>query len=1325
MLLSLTVDAIWYILQWNGNTDTVSQGTAFSLQLAATGIILLSNIMGLLYGWKLRRIVKSMRHQRACDRATMAEIGTVPPLRESQSSSFSALRSFRLTSNAASPSDKEVAANREITIGVDAKEAAAAPYCPNEIVTSKYTFYNFLFVFLQLQFSRLANVYTTVIVFLCFFDFSPVSPVASLTPLLIVFVSSAIKDVTEDLKRQKADAQVNGKPIELYRRVNAKVERLTVKWRDVQVGDIVLMKDGDEASSDLLILSTSRDDGRCYVATANLDGESNTKIRSVPSITRKLTTATEILENHTIKVECDAPNRSLFDFNGRLVVDQTSAALSMDNVILRGSDLCSSEWTLALVIYTGKETRIALNGSTVPQKRSRVEKVLNSMFILILTLLFSIAVACSLGNNSWNFIVAREFPWYLTTNPEDDADYNNFVFLSYVILFNNMIPLSMYVTMEGVRFLYARYVENDLEMYHEESDTPAQARNSNIMEDLGQIQYIFSDKTGTLTQNEMIFSKCSVAGLKYGDVDADGESDRSSFPGTQFTDARLLSRLDNRHGTASDIHEFLLLLMLCNTVIPSIDPETSEIRMQASSPDEEALVFAAYALGYKLERRDGATCYVNVRGEDQVWEILAVLEFNSDRKRMSVVCKGPDEKIRLYCKGADNVILQRLSTDHEQAVTLVTVGHLHEYAAEGLRTLTGAVKIMDEVTYSKWQIHYAEASMSVRDRSAKVAAAADLIECNMHLLGATAIEDRLQDGVADCISSLRAAGINFWVLTGDKKETAISVGLASQVMDDTMDVILLGQSDKSELTLKLEELYVDLVEDKWITQEDSASKVLWETTKQLIKASIHTISDNLAGGMTNVKTKRRCRQRAGTGGCRNRLDTATDETIHDLNSMEIVVDVDKPVGDGMERERSAAQSEEDDVLDYAMVIDGQTLTMLLQDDIKYLFLAVARKCKSVICCRCSPAQKAAVVTLVTQPRLMWGPGFLSLSIGDGANDVPMIQAASVGVGISGKEGRQAVLSSDFSIAQFKYLKRLLLVHGNYSYKRISKLILFSFMKNMALSISNFWFAIQTRYSGLLMYFGILFTLYNALFTTIPIFFVALYNQDVPTAVLMQHPRLYHNGLHNRSFNWVSFFGWCTLGVWHAYVIFEVAFVSDGYYRNYTKSSQNPDAFLFSNTGFGLWADGTAAYTYLVVASTVQVSLLTSNWTKYNVAAVIGTVVFYFLFIWFLSNLFTWTSVDIYESARANGIVTVLSQEPWFWLGMLLSAIATVLPNYILKAGRVLFYPEPSHLMREWNKHPSSSEGGVHAENACIRPKLVRRNTGYAFSHHQEEPRLIS
>ncbi|RLN67268.1 hypothetical protein BBJ28_00014759 [Nothophytophthora sp. Chile5] len=1374
MQLTLLVDIIWYYEGYNGKLGSVSAGTSVLMQGFFSILLTMLNVAGFMYGWKLRRIVKAVQNQRECDRAALATMMPSPQRVNSLHQTLSINQSAEIDG------DETLSARRKIVVspgmphvrprrslsGASAslpavlktrnqrrKEAEAQEespvFCSNLICTSKYTYYNFLFVFLKMQFSRLANFYTTIVVALCFFGFSPVSPVASLTPLLIVFATSALKDVSEDLRRQKADGQVNSKPAHIVRRdTNDVIKHVEGMWQDIEVGDLLILKDGDDVPADCILLATSRADGRCYVETANLDGETNLKIRSVAKCTKHFLSAEEILEQHKLMVECDAPNKDLFYFDGVLklenvfedspVVDANAedneTSLSMDNLILRGSESRNAEWTVALVIYTGKETKVSMNSAAVPLKRSFVEKTLDTMFVLVLMLLFGISIACTLGNNNWNLGMADSTtPWYIK------EDSNGYIFLSYVILFNNLIPLSMYVTMEGVRFVHARYIENDLEMYDAKTDTPAQVRNSNINEDLGQIQYIFSDKTGTLTCNEMIFAKCTIAGLRYNDIEMD--IDKMPRPGTRFNDNRLLARLNSNHSTKKEIHEFLLLLTICNTVIPEINAPPSRssscsdvrepqappsIKYNASSPDEEALVLAASDLDYVLSSRDGTVCNTIIQGQPMSFEILNVLEFNSDRKRMSVIVRNPDGSLVLYCKGADDVIFDLLSKSQPQGVAHVTRGHLQEYASEGLRTLTAAMRRLTQEEYDQWNHLYRQAELSMEGRAAKIAKVSAIIEVELTLLGATAIEDRLQDGVEESICSLRKAGINFWVLTGDKKETAISIGMSSHVIDDNMDVIVLGQRDKGSLRTKLEELYVDLVDDKWGSDEtSSAMSVLYEALKRAILYLWDLVKLALVGRDEEAearKKRRRMPRREHLGADMTPTDSPVhyDEVYpalpnHDVSEASFdrgLCDHDfEPKNETLTGGTGSSSSEFiDEDLEFAMVIDGKTLALVLDDDIKYLFLAVATQCKSVICCRCSPAQKAAVVKLVTEPTLMFSPGNITLAIGDGANDVPMIQAANVGVGISGKEGRQAVLSSDFSIAEFRFLKRLLLVHGNYSYKRISKLILFSFMKNVALSLSNFFLAMETMYSGLLMYFSIFFTLYNALFTTIPIVVIAMYNQDVSPAVLMQYPTLYVNGLKNRSFNWLSFFGWCVLGVWHAYVVYAVPFFTNGSIVWYFSSVSS--SLMFDKRDLGLWANGVASYTYLITASTAQVALMTSNWTRANVISTVGTLVFYYLFTAFFCAVFGWTKTDFYDTEVGYGVVSQLIRESWFWLGLLMAVAAAVLPNYIVKAGRVLFYPEPSHLMREWNRLAKGEDAAVVVDS----PRLVRRNTGFAFSY---------
>jgi phospholipid-translocating ATPase/phospholipid-transporting ATPase len=175
-----------------------------------------------------------------------------------------------------------------------------------------------------------------------------------------------------------------------------------------------------------------------------------------------------------------------------------------------------------------------------------------------------------------------------------------------------------------------------------------------------------------------------------------------------------------------------------------------------------------------------------------------------------------------------------------------------------------------------------------------------------------------------------------------------------------------------------------------------------------------------------------------------------------------------------------------------------------------------------------------------------------------------------------------------------------------------------------------------------------------------------------------------NGLKNRSFNWVTFFGWCGLGMWHAYVIYAVPFFSNGFIVWYFAKDTNNE-YMFGSRDLGLWADGVAAYTYLITASTVQVALMTSNWTRANILSTIGTLIFYYLFLAFFCNLYGWTHTEFYETENGYGVLGELFSTAWFWFGLVIAVIGAVLPNFIAKSGRVLFYPEPSHLMREWNR----------------------------------------
>ncbi|CAG8628646.1 21089_t:CDS:2, partial [Gigaspora rosea] len=510
--------------------------------------------------------------------------------------------------------------------------------------------------------------------------------------------------------------------------------------------------------------------------------------------------------------------------------------------------------------------------------------------------------------------------------------------------------------MEVVKFQQALLINDDLDMYYEKTDTPALCRTSSLVEELGQIEYIFSDKTGTLTCNEMEFKQCSIAGIAYADHVEEAKRARI-VDGVEvgFHDFKQLRENIRNHPTGNVINEFLSLLSICHTVIPEReDDNPANIIYQASSPDEGALVKGASLLDYVFTTRRPKSVNVRINGVDDEYEILSICEFNSTRKRMSTVVRGPDGKITLYCKGADTVILERLGDDNPFVEQ--TLQHLEEYATEGLRTLCIAMREVSEEEYRVWSTVYEKASTTLVNRQDELDKAAEMIEKNLFLLGATAIEDKLQDGVPETIHTLQQAGIKIWVLTGDTQETAINIGLSCKLINEEMTLITVNEESH------------------------------WET-KEFLEKRIHSVK-----GRVNPETE--------------------------------------PL---------------------ALVIDGRTLGFALEKEIEGTFLELATMCKAVICCRVSPLQKALVVKLVKRHLKA-----ILLAIGDGANDVPMIQAAHVGVGISGLEGMQAARSADVSISQFRYLKKLLLVHGAWSYQRLSKLILYSFYKNITLYMTQFW-----------------------------------------------------------------------------------------------------------------------------------------------------------------------------------------------------------------------------------------------------------------------------
>jgi phospholipid-translocating ATPase len=996
-------------------------------------------------------------------------------------------------------------------------------YISNSIRSSRYTIWDFLPKQIVWQATRLNNVYFISIgVPQAIPGLSTTGSYTTILPVIFFILLTVLKEGYDDFRRHRLDNVENNQTARiLHQRTNvshgqsfarkslAKLMQLPVllrrtqtlvrekqhviaekvvdkdselqwaetKWRNIKVGDIVRLSRDEAVPADIVLLYANGENGLAYVETMALDGETNLKSKQAPKGLRACSAIAGI-KACSAEVVAEDPNRDLYDFNGQLTMHGNTSPLTLNEVVFRGSVLRNTGYAIGLVINTGEECKIRMNANHHPKaKKPRLERYANQVVLTLISYVVLLSVGESMGYIMWHQDY-EQHAWYLNNAYVKLKQ----IFIGFLIMFNNVIPLALYVSLEIVKLGQMAMIMSDVQMYDEETNVPMICNTNTTLENLGQVSYVLSDKTGTLTENVMRFRKMSIGGValshffhgkpegsrsgsicvpgiekvdeeKSGVLVEDREVSDSGTPTREtilksparrrsshqlafrigeLTTADMLEQLRRNPSSpfSRNARDFILCMALCHTALPETCNEGG-IKFQASSPDELALLEAAQDMGFLMVHRSthSITLLENDESGHKIrhdYEVLDTIEFSSKRKRMSVLVRCPDGRIMLLCKGADSVIMPRLyqatlasrkshevrrsahlerenqrrslsreprnsfggrpsmtmrrrsSMDirpeskqttlavpkssqhtkvhtralgvpgyeeasavfHSPAVTdeahvfSQCFRHLDEFATEGLRTLLFAQKVIPQAEHDTWKELFQDATTSLTNRQERIEAAADVIEQGFSLLGASAIEDKLQKGVPETIGKLRRANMKIWMLTGDKRETAINIAHSAQIC-----------KPESEM---------------WILD-------------------------------------------AAKGDPAKQVEEISGEIIREWGRHHSV-----------------------------LVIDGQTLGAVEEDAVlKQTFYSLIPMIDSVICCRASPAQKAGIVRAI-RARI---PSALTLAIGDGANDIAMIQASHVGVGISGKEGVQAARVADYSIAQFRFLQRLLLVHGRWNYVR--------------------------------------------------------------------------------------------------------------------------------------------------------------------------------------------------------------------------------------------------------------------------------------------------
>ncbi|KAF9016585.1 phospholipid-translocating P-type ATPase [Hymenopellis radicata] len=1199
-------------------------------------------------------------------------------------------------------------------------------YKTNQVITSKYTVITFLPRNLLEQFRRIANVFFLGIAVLQFFPkFSTISPGLVIFPLLVVLGITAIKDGYEDFKRHQSDSRVNRSTIRVlsgaewsnpnvsaakssnfFRSANTPdVEKAEgtpdanlaepvpqspttaeiefdddiaatapkeehhglhlfghhastrshwkkLMWEDVCVGDFVKIYDNESLPADILICATSEEENVAFVETKNLDGETNLNLTH-------LTTA-KACAGSKFTVDCDRPDNNMFKLNAAVKMNDEVVPVDIQMTLLRGTVLRNTGWVIGLVLFTGEDSKIVLNSGGTPSKRSKVERQMNPQVFINLLILACMAVACAIADSVLEHQqYPKGAPWlYGDNRPGDNPSINGLVTFAFALItFQNIVPISLYISIEFVRTCQAAFIYFDAAIYYEKTGQATLARTWNLSDDLGQIEYIFSDKTGTLTQNQMIFRQCSINGKVYsGDVeevtvpsaptavDPEAEQASSSTDSSSATATVIVPKPEARfHSSALEadiaaavatspslsaesaraLHGFFSVLALCHTVLTSIDRETGKIDYKAQSPDEAALVRAAADAGYIFRGRDREVLTLQTpfsTGPDDVdrYELLNILEFTSARKRMSVIVRKLDDedgRLFLLMKGADNVVFERLRAKGDEALREQTETDLSEFANGGLRTLTLAYRVVQEEEYRKWSERYHEATVALDEREEKIEKVSAELEYDLRLLGATAIEDSLQDGVPETIADLKRAGIKIWVATGDKLETAIAIGHSTNLIGKESNIIVIrGGNDHSRpIYQQMVHAVEEFFPESGILDDDGA-----------------------------VVEKVLSLQRTRTGGESDRPPVPLRRVETGISSIVGPNNGERPGG-------------------FVLVIDGSALGHALGDeDHKSLLLRLAMLCEGVICCRVSPLQKALVVRLVKD-----GLGAMTLAIGDGANDVSMIQAADVGVGISGEEGLQAVNASDYAIAQFRFLKRLLLVHGHWSYARNGNMILNFFYKNIVCIGVLWWFQIYCGWSSNYVFDYTYLLFWNSFWTIAPVIAIGLFDRLVDADALMALPELYRYGREGKWFGMKWFAVYMIDGVYQSAIVFFI--ILYGYFSPTARADGYDQHLLEFST--------TMVFSAVFVANFYN-GLNTNVWTGWVFFAVALGIVLLFLFTVVYNAISPgWFVTLVY------GNNTFLFQSPLFWLSMPITVCVSLLPRYVAKAWQFGFVPNDIDILR--------------------------------------------
>ncbi|KAJ2919629.1 hypothetical protein MD484_g852, partial [Candolleomyces efflorescens] len=1028
------------------------------------------------------------------------------------------------------------------TIPFNTPEKLQSRYPPNIVRNQKYNVFSFLPVVFYEQFKYFFNLYFLLVALSQLVPALKIGFIVTyIAPLAFVLSVTMGKEAYDDYKRHQRDKEANSQRYLILQRdsfaadpssaeeasyLSTHANTRSVPSSSLRVGDLIHLEKNQRVPADVVLLRTSDASGTCFIRTDQLDGETDWKLRVAVPETQKMDERN--LPAIDAEIYADPPIKDIHTFVGTFTLNKPPSAhgdqglplqdlppsvapLTAENILWSNTVLAAGS-AVGFVIYTGAETRAVMNTSHPETKVGLLDLEINKLAKILCAVTFAMSLILVALNGFRGL-------WYV------------YVF-RFLILFSSIIPISLRVNLDMGKTVYANQIMNDPEI------PSTIVRTSTLPEELGRITYLLSDKTGTLTQNEMEMRKLHMGTMSYGADAMDevahqlalafGAEQSHHRQGSTSTGAQLASR--GRRDMSSRVRDVVLSLALCHNVTP-VTNDDGTVTYQASSPDEVAIVTWTASVGLTLVFRDRTKMELQTpTGARVTYDILDIFPFTSESKRMGIVVRETQTgEITFLQKGADVVmakIVQRNDWLEEETSNM---------AREGLRTLVMARKRLSSQLYKEFSSQHHAASVKLEGRNEAMAAViTEFLEHDLELLGLTGVEDKLQDDVRSTLELLRNAGIKIWMLTGDKVETARCIAISTKLV-------------------------------------------------------------------------------------------ARNQYIHEMSKLK--------TADQIRDQLDFLQNK----LDCCLVIDGESLQLclnLFQNE----FIEITTKLSAVVACRCSPTQKADVARLIrkaTKKRVC--------CIGDGGNDVSMIQAADVGVGIVGKEGKQASLAADFSVTQFSYLTKLLLWHGRNSYRRSAKLAQFVIHRGLIISIMQAVFSAIFYFAPIALYQGWLLVGYATMYTMAPVFSLVL-DRDVNEDLALLYPELYKELTKGRTLSFKTFFQWCMISLYQGAAIMIMSLV------------------LFESEFLHIVS---ISFTALILNELIMVALEITTWHVYMVISEVVTLFFYVISIAFLPEYFDLSFVVSLGFAWKTAVIVAISTIPLYIIKLIRRKVAPAASSKLL------------------------------------------------------------